>query len=63
MLVSDDVPGPPPRLGLSGQAKAKEKISMSTNVPALKIIPALGAQIEGMRHLTTRTPLHSYFKR
>jgi hypothetical protein len=30
-----------------------DKITMSFNVPALKIYPALGAQKEGMRHLTT----------
>jgi hypothetical protein len=34
---------------------------MSTNVPALKKIPELGAQKDGKRHLTTRIYLYSFF--
>ena len=34
---------------------------MSTNVPALKKVPGLGAQKGGKRHLTTRTSLRSFF--
>jgi hypothetical protein len=41
--------------------RTREKSSMPANAPALKKVPALGAQKDGKRHLTTRIYLYSLF--
>jgi len=52
--------GPPPRPGGCGTAEHQVKYRCQL-MPPRKEGPALGDQIEGMRHLTTRTSLYSFF--